>query len=237
MLHVSYLGLESNSVMARRARIVLSGYPHHVIQRGNHQQAIFFSDYDNRLYIKLLSKFAKKAGIKLWAYCLMSNHVHLIAVPDYEKSLAEGIGALHRTYTQFINKREGWKGHLFQERFLSYPMDEKYLYAAVRYVELNPVRAGIVKNAEEYPWSSARAHIFGNIDILLNDDFMRKEIGDWAEYLQDKSADSERELFKRQRRMGRPLGDEKFIGELERITGRILRKRKPGPKKNPGTGT
>lgn len=208
--------------MARKARVIIPGYPHHVIQRGNRCQQIFFCDQDRKIYLRLLARHAKKARIEFWAYCLMSNHVHFIAVPAHEKSFAKGFALAHQKYTYIINHREGWKGYLWQGRFLSYPMDERYLFAAVRYVELNPVRAGIVEKAEDYPWSSARAHIFGQKDELVSNNFMTGEIGDWEAYLKEKEDDLETKSFTAHAINAKPLGDEKFIEKIEKLTGRIF---------------
>lgn len=217
--------------MARTARVVIPDYPHHIIQRGNRRQKVFFSDEDKKAYIDLLRKCATKAGISFWAYCIMDNHVHLIAVPENEDSLAEGMGETHKNYTRMINFRQGWRGYLWQGRFISYPLDEQYLYAAVRYVERNPVRAGLVKKAEDYPFSSAKAHALKQEDILLSDNFMLSEIEDWSLYLAQEDESSHVNLFKQCAHTGRPLGDEKFIIKLEELTGKTLRRKKPGPKK------
>ncbi len=217
--------------MAQMARIVIPDYPHHITQRGNRRQNVFFSDQDRKLYIRLLHEHAMEAGIALWAYCLMDNHVHLIAVPKYKNSLAKGIGEAHRNYTWLINSREGWRGYLWQGRFSSYPMDERYLYTAVRYTERNPVRAGLVKKAQDYPWSSAKAHVLKVKDSLISDNFMVSQIKDWSAYLAEDDKQEDIDLFRKHARTNRALGDEKFLTELERITGKVLRKRKPGPKK------
>lgn len=217
--------------MARTARVVIVGYPHHIIQRGNRRQKVFFNDNDKKAYIDLLRKYATKAGISFWAYCIMDNHVHLIAVPKNENSLAEGMSETHKNYTRMINFRQGWRGYLWQGRFISYPLDEQYLYAAVRYVERNPVRAGLVKKAEDYPFSSAKAHALKQEDILLSDNFMLSEIEDWSLYLAQEDESSHVNLFKQCAHTGRPLGDEKFIIKLEELTGKTLRRKKPGPKK------
>jgi putative transposase len=216
--------------MPRIARIVVPDYPHHIIQKGNRGQRVFFSDLDKDIYIKLLHKYSKKAGIAYWAYCLMDNHVHLVAVPKTEDSLRRGIGEAHRNYTNLINSRENWRGYLWQGRFLSYPMDEKHLLAAVRYIEMNPIRAGLVKRAEDYHYSSAGAHVSKAKDPLLSENYLLSEIADWAIYLTQPENESEVQSFIRHARTGRPLGDELFLAQLEKITGRILRKRKPGPK-------
>jgi putative transposase len=217
--------------MARLARIVIPNIPHHIIQRGNRSQKVFFNDRDKEYYIDLLQEHARKAGITFWAYCLMDNHVHLIVVPEREDSLAKGIGDTHKHYTRMINFREKWRGYLWQGRFSSFPMDERHLYAAVRYVERNPVRSGIVKKAKDYRFSSANAHIYKKKDNLLSDNFMCDQIKNWDEYLSEEEDERELKLFQKHSRVGRPLGDEDFVKSLEKLTGRILRVKKTGPKR------
>ena len=217
--------------MARIARVVIPGYPHHIIQRGNRRQDVFFSDKDKQAYLDLLELHAKPSGLEFWAYCLMDNHVHLVAVPDREESLALGIGEAHRRYTRMIHFREGWRGYLWEGRFKSYPLSEAHLYATMRYIERNPVRAGLVKKAEEYRWSSAKAHVHKKKDKILSDNFVLSEIRDWREYLADEDKAKDINLFKKHMNTGRPLGDDKFIEEVSNIIKRDLIKKKPGPKK------
>src|SRR5271165_4772535 len=129
--------------MARLARTVVAGLPHHVTQRGNRREPIFFEDGDQEIYRDLLAEQMQKCGVEVWAYCLMPNHVHLIVAPKDDVGLSRAIGAAHRRYTHFINARGRWTGHLFQSRFASVTMDESHLLAAISYVSLNPVRAGL----------------------------------------------------------------------------------------------
>jgi len=159
----------------------------------------------------------------------MDNHIHLIAVPKAGDSLSRCMAEAHRRYALFINLRNNWKGHLWQSRFISYPLDGKYLYAAVRYVERNPVRAGMVDKAEDYQWSSAAAHVFKRTDELLSDNFLISEISDWKAFLADED-ERNNELFRKHSGTCRPLGDDAFLTKLEQKTGRVLRRRKPGPK-------
>ena len=217
--------------MARLARVVVPGLPHHIVQRGNRRQPVFFREEDRLVYLNYLKSCGEQFGIDFWAYCLMVNHVHLIAVPKQENSLAKAIGRAHEAYTRFINFREGWRGYLWQGRFSSYPLDEAYLYAAVRYVERNPVKARLVKKAEDYPYSSAKAHVFGLRDPLLTDNFLTEEIKDWRSFLLGEDNDRDQVLFEQHSRTGRPLGTETFLKTLEQRLGRILTKGKPGPKK------
>jgi putative transposase len=153
--------------MARIARVVVPGIPHHVTQRGNRRQKTFFNDSDYRAYIDLMAERCSRQGVEVWAYCLMPNHVHVVAVPSTEQSLRLAIGEAHRRYTKRVNFREGWTGYLWQGRFSSFPMDEQHLLAAARYVELNPVRARLVATPQDYRWSSSRAHLSGRDDELV----------------------------------------------------------------------
>lgn len=215
--------------MPRLARIVLENIPHHIIQRGNRSQQVFFSDKDKYTYLKLLRENANKAHITFLAYCLMDNHVHLIAIPQQTSSLAQGIGETHRNYSRMVNQREGWTGYLWQGRFLSYPLDQCHLYAAIRYVERNPVEAGLVSNPADYIWSSAAAHIHGKEDLLLRNHTDYLNISNWDEYL-DSPSKEETANIEAHIKTGRPMGDKKFITSAEQKTGRKLHKRKPGPK-------
>ena len=141
--------------MARIARVVVPGIPHHVTQRGVRRMETFFDEEDYENYLSLMREWCLLSGIEIWAYCLMPNHVHLIAVPESEGSLARGTGEAHRRYTRYMNFKQSWKGYLWQGRFASFPMDETYLQAATRYIELNPVRAKMVRKAEQI----GRAHV------------------------------------------------------------------------------
>ncbi len=220
-------------MMPREARIVIPELPHHIIQRGNRNQRVFFTSLDKKYYLDILTYYCQKERVEIWCYCLMDNHVHLIAVPPTTSSLARAIGGTHKKYTWLINSRNEWKGFLWQGRFLSYPMDEKYLYKCVRYIERNPVRAGIVDRAEDYPWSSARAHVFGYADKLLSPFYLLKEIEDWRAYLADEDSQEDLNLFEQNEISCQPLGSENFLKRLEIITGRkILRRPKGRPKGN-----
>jgi len=188
---------------------------------------VFFGKSDYEKYKDLMVEWCALAGVEIWAYCLMTNHIHMVAVPEEADSLSRGIGEAHRRYTRMINFRKGWRGYLWQGRFASFPMDEQYLYAAVRYIELNPVRAGIVENPLEYEWSSARAHAQGEQDILLT----QTEVLDtskWEEFLQGEISEEEYEAIRKHENTGRPLGSENFITKLEKQLGRILHPQKGG---------
>ncbi|MBS3819951.1 transposase [bacterium] len=221
--------------MPRVARVVIPGFPHHIIQRGNRRQKVFFQDEDKAFYLKLLKFHSRKEGIAIWVYCLMDNHVHFIAVPEREDSLARGIGELHRKYTNIINIRHNWKGFLWQGRFISYPLDDRYVYTAVRYIEQNPIKAGLVQKPEDYSWSSARSHVFKEEDDLLSDFPLLSEIPDWSSYLREPVTEEDRRLLLQHEKCGRPLGSKDFLRKIERITGRPVIKRKPGrPRKKAG---
>jgi putative transposase len=216
--------------MARIARVVAAEVPHHVVQRGNRRQPVFFSAADYKAYLRLMAAWCGRQGVEVWAYCLMTNHVHLIAVPGSERGLARAIGEAHRRYTVRVNQRENWRGYLWQGRFSSYPLDEQYLLAAVRYVERNPVRVGLAQRPWQYPWSSAAAHVRNRDDILVRVKPMRDRVADWREYLNDEPDSTDVEILRRHLRTGRPLGSPEFVESLEAKLARSLTPHKRGPK-------
>ena len=190
---------------------------------------VFFSDSDRQEYLRQLKNQGERFGVRYLAWCLMPNHVHLIAIPDSGSSLARGIGEAHRRYTRYINFREDWRGYLFQGRFHSCPLDGNYLLAAVRYTLRNPVRAGICAQPWEYPWSSARWQVgMTSSDRLAIRSSLLDDINDWTVFL--RSAESSIDTLRKHTQTGRPMGDERFLIQLERATGRVLCPQKPGPK-------
>jgi putative transposase len=223
------------STMPRIARIVVPEYPHHIIQRGNRRLDVFFSDADRLSYIDLLKEACLKYGVKIWAYCLMTNHTHFIAVPEKADSLARCFSDAHVRYTRLINKREGWRGHLWQARFGSSVLDERYLLAAIRYVERNPVRAGIVNKPWDYVWSSAGWHM-GKVEadpLVTGDEMLGELVGEWEGYLQHGDDARAVDMLRREAVSNRPVGEKPFIKELEKRFGCILHRQKVGrpPKK------
>ena len=219
-----------NINMPRIARVIVPGFPHHVMQRGNRRLPTFFCDNDYMHYLQIMAELCSHWGVEIWAYCLMPNHIHLIAVPRTQEALAGAIGEAHRRYTWLVNSREKWSGFLWQGRFASFPMDEAYLFLAARYVELNPVRAGLVKHAWEYRWSSAAAHLAGRDDALVRVAPLSKMFGDWKEYLQLDISMDEMDKIGQHTQTGIPLGNETFVAELEERFGMDFRPQKRGPK-------
>ncbi len=194
--------------MPRSARIVIPGLPHHITQRGNRKQTIFFNDYDRAAYVRFLTEACQRSGTSCLAWCLMDNHVHLILVPENADSLRAALSSTHTRYSQRINAMHDWSGHLFQGRYASYPMDEAHLMVAVRYIENNPVAAGLVPKARDWRWSSAHAHI-GNVDDGLTDRAaLGRHVANWEAMLaagleaSNQSADQVEKALK----TGRPLG-------------------------------
>jgi putative transposase len=216
--------------MPRLARVVAPGRPHHVTQRGNRRLDTFFHDDDYRHYLDLMAEWCRHYGVEVWAYCLMTNHVHLICVPETAEALGLAIGEAHRRYTRAVNFREGWRGHLWQGRFASFPLDERYLLAAARYVERNPAAAGMVGHPLDYAWSSASAHLSGEPDRLVNPAPLLAMVPDWAAFIETPSRAEEAEALMCHERTGRPLGDEAFIKALEGELGRTLVAKKAGRK-------
>lgn len=180
--------------------------------------------------MSLMAEWCRRHSVEVWAYSLMPNHVHLIALPTREDSLRKAIGEAHRRYTLMVNKRMEWTGHLWQGRFYSFPMDYEHLITAARYIEMNPVRAGLVDCPEDYPWSSARAHLCGKDDKLVRVEPLLNRIEDWGVYLTRPIEDNLISSIRSHERTGRPLGSEDFISGLEVSAGRKLRPQKVGRK-------
>lgn len=213
--------------MPRQARIVIPKFPHHVTQRGNNRQDIFFVDEDRRFYLETLGQQAGRFGLTIQGYCLMTNHIHLIVTPAEESSLAKAIGRTHWLYSQHVNRLHGRSGHLWQNRFFSCGLDDEQFWTAMAYVERNPVRAGLTSRAWQWPWSSAAAHVAGKDSLaLLN-------LADWAKRLppdanwRDTLARAEDKACTTRIRLGttrgRPLGTDSFLGKLETRLGLRLR--------------
>ena len=216
--------------MARFARVVAIGTAHHVTQRGIDQQRTFFTDGDRNIYLDLLTKYCAQARARILAYCLMSNHIHLVLVPEEPHSLGVALRRTHSRYALYLNARRDRVGHLWQNRFYSSALDEEHLWVALRYVERNPVRANLVKRPEEYKWSSAAAHV--------GTDRSGSRLLDWSfhagaggvERWRNLLAEPEEiEAIRRLQRgtfSGRPVGRPEFVARLEKELGRPLSARK-----------
>ncbi len=199
--------------MPRIPRVVVPGLPHHVTQRGNRREDVFFCDADRRKYLELVLEYSLQFGLEVLAYCIMTNHIHLVCVPLLATSLAKVFKPVHSRYAQYFNKRLGICGRLWQDRFFSCPMEEDHLWAAIRYVERNPVRAGMVAKAEDYPWSSAPAHCGLGLDPILSSlpELRPAQTANWSSWL---AGSEDEDLLARIRlhtRTGRPIGDEQFL--------------------------
>ncbi|MEA3453458.1 MAG: transposase [Candidatus Caldatribacteriota bacterium] len=216
--------------MPRIARIVGIGYPHHVIHRGNNRQNIFFDQEDRRLYLKWLEKYSLECNCTVHAYCLMSNHVHLLVIPQYNYSLAKTMQKLSLRFTQHINKKYKRTGRLWECRFYSTLADkESYFWSIARYIERNPIRAKVVNKPDEYKWSSAKANITGKgigfIKPIWQDDKQRKE---YITFLNKPDREEEIEIIKKSTICGKPIGSEKFLNHLVETLGITINTRPRG---------
>ena len=224
--------------MPRIARIVIPDAPHHIIQRGNNQQDVFFVDDDRKVYLKLLKRQSQSFGLHVLGYCLMNNHVHIVAVPCNDQSLAKAIGRTHYLYTRYVSHLHGRSGHLWQNRFFSCPMDNHHLWQAMQYVETNPVRAGMALKPWLYPYSSAMAHV-KNVDPhgVLNMKWWlrRTKMTDWQKVLQKRLTKEQVGDIRSSTSRGRPLANDSLLSKLEKKVGRRLRSLPVGrPKKKMG---
>lgn len=216
--------------MPRFPRLVVPGYLHHVTQRGVRRQTTFFDNTDYLAYLELAIELLEKVDLDIWAYCLMPNHIHAVVLPGAESGLADFFAPLHRRYARRTNNRHEWRGHLWQERFFSVAMDETHALSAMRYVELNPVRAGLCDKPQDWPWSSARGNLGLAIDPLIDRRKTQGIISNWQEYLGIGEHDDELDALRQQTRSGRPEGNAKFVDSLEALSGRQIRKKRPGRK-------
>ena len=217
--------------MPRAARFIVPHYAHHVRQRGIRKSPIFHEDSDYLVYIRALKNACSEYALWIWAYVLMTNHVHLIAVPADEKSISRALHLAHTEYSTYFNSKYGLVGHVWQGRPDMCVMDESHLRNAVRYVERNPVRAGLVQRAEDYLWSSAAAHCGLRDDLLLSGDF-HLDVEDWSAWLRIDHMEEELRTIRRHTSTGRPWCTPELLIQLETMTGRNLQPRKPGrPKK------
>ncbi len=212
--------------MARSARIVVPNYPFHITQRGNYRQKIFDDQEDRSTYLKWINEYSKKYDLTPLAYCLMDNHVHFVAIPGEENSLSKVFSVVHMRYSQYYNKKKATGGHLWQGRFYSCLLDEIHLMAAMRYVEKNPVRARLVKKAWDWKWSSAGFHTGRSTEILgLGDieEIVGLGVEGWEEYLEGDEIKKELEKIRKNTMLGRPIGSSRFMAELEKKVGSIIR--------------
>jgi putative transposase len=217
--------------MPRIARVVVPGLAYHVTHRGNRRNNVFFEPRDRLVYKTWLSEYAARYDLEVWAYCLMNNHVHLLVVGHQPDSLSLTIGRTHGRYAQLQNRGHDWSGHFWANRFYSTPLDNRHLLAAVKYIELNPVRAGFVERVEEYEWSSARSHALGVEDTLLSSFRpFPSMVGDWSRFLASGLEQETLQKLRENTSTGRPTGSEAFIAVLEARLGRTLACQRRGPK-------
>lgn len=217
--------------MARLPRVVIADVAHHVTQRGNARQVIFVDDADRLVYLELLREHCQLCPVSLLGYCLMSNHVHLLAVPHSSEALAQSLKQAHGRYASYWNACQSSSGHVWQGRFYSCPLDESHLWKALRYVELNPVRAGMVSAPEVWKWSSAGAHCgFAEPDQVLEMDRWSKRwtVPEWRAFLSVAETSDDLIALRQFTHTGRPLGSAEFVAALEEQTHRTLAPRKPG---------
>ncbi len=221
--------------MPRVARVVVPGVPHHVTQRGNRRGTVFFNDHDRNAYLSLLRACTARQSVEVLAYCLMPNHVHLVVVPSTADGLHRTLKPLHMQHAQRINRVHEWHGHLWQGRYFSSPLDDAYVWAAIRYVERNPVRAGMIEHAEDYRWSSAGARCHGTPDPVITAGAywtaQLAAIRDWSGWLRTHDELQDVDLLRQRANRGLPCGSPEFIAQLERTTGRDLQERPRGQKR------
>ena len=216
--------------MPRRNRIVIPGLPHHITQRGNRRMNVFVDAEDRRVFLRMLQERSEQYALQHYSYCLMTNHVHLISVPEQVSSLSHTMRDVLGSYASYFNQRHGLSGRLWQGRFYSAVLDETHLWAALRYVERNPVRAGMVKLAEAYEWSSAAAHCGLGLkedNLLIPLPAMPGFIGDWRIWISGEDDPHDMKKIRNTTKTGFPCGSSEFVKKLESLLGVNLRQRNP----------
>jgi len=211
--------------MPRIARTVAVGLPHHITQRGNYRQNVFLDDNDRKHYLSWIQEYSTIYGLSLLAYCLMDNHVHFIAIPKREDSLAKTFNASHMRYAHYFNKKIKTTGHLWQGRFYSCILDEPHLVVAARYIERNPVRAHRVKKPWQWKWSSASIHANKvQTPLIIDDIFTIIDMSPepWRAYIDSQEDKETLDEIRRHTLTGRPLGMRTFVEKLEKKLGRRL---------------
>ena len=219
--------------MPRTARIVIPDVPHHVTQRGNNRQDVFFVDDDRLAYLALLAEETAAADVTITGFCLMTNHIHLIATPTRANALARAIGRVHFRYAQYVNRLHHRSGHLWQNRFFSCPLGHHHFLRALRYVERNPVRASLAAQAWNYPWSSAAVHIGRPMPQhfppgLLHGNAFKPAPDDWQAFLKLSDDPGDVTTLRRATHTGRPLAGDSILSKFEKLLGRRLRPLPPG---------
>jgi putative transposase len=203
------------------SRAIAVGHPHNITQRGNDRRTVFHEADDYLHYREWLARNARKFDLDIWAWCLMPNHIHVVAVPNSNEALSRTFNTVHMQYAQYHNRRQEASGHLWQGRYFSCLLDETHVYAAVRYVEMNPVRGGLAASAQDYPWSSAKSHVLGTADPLLSSNcFLTETVRDWGEYLAEAPDPAVQEELIRATVTGRPCGAETFVKKMETLLDR-----------------
>ncbi len=233
--------------MPKIRRIILPGVPHHITQRGNRRVKVFADARDYALYLNLLRTYSTRHGLSFAAYCLMPNHIHLVAVPAEPWSISRTLRDTHRLYARLYNNRHGYVGHLWQGRFFSCGLDDRHFWAAVRYVERNPLKAGLASRAEDYPWSSARSHCrerpISDAERRSDEVFALsfpsgswiRTGREWSAWLSGEDEEKALEAIRKETLTGRPCGSEEFLKQIEQRLGKLILRKKPGRKKrDPG---
>lgn len=209
--------------MPKIPRLIGVNLPHHITQRGNHKHTVFYEEDDYIRYLKLFEHYRKKHNVSVLAYCLMPNHVHFVAIPERKDSFSKAINVSHMRYTQQLNKKRDMSGSLWQGRYYSCILDEPHVYHAIKYVENNPVRAGSVNKPWDWKWSSASAHIGKGKDIIvLSNTNKYMNVVDWKEYLYERQGIYMMTRLRTNTISGKPLCNDSYISELEKILGRQI---------------
>lgn len=223
-----------NLIMSRIARAIAVGFPHHIVNRGNNKTAIFFEKEDYEKFLMLLKMYAKQSNALILAYCLMTNHVHLLVKPLSETSMAKMMQCVTQAYAKYFNKKQERSGRFWENRYFSCIVDcDRYLWTVTRYIEQNPRRANLVIREEDYPYSSARAHILGEKNSLLGEElFTQSEREDYIKFIRENIPEEGVNDIRYSTKTGRPFGGNDFVKKLELMLNRDFILKAPGRPKS-----
>jgi len=223
--------------MARLARLTVPGYPHHIIQRGNNRQPIFSDSSDYELLLAIIHENAREFGVAIHAYVLMSNHFHLLATPETAEGIPRMMQAVGRRYVRLYNQKRARTGTLWEGRYKSTIIQaERYLLACMVYIDLNPVRAGLVADPRSYPWSSHGYYVGMRLDKLITPHALYWELGNtpfardaaYAELVASGLSARQVQQLSQSALKGWALGEADYVADLQRRTVRRVTKGQAG---------
>lgn len=203
--------------MPRQNRYIIPGLPHHLFQRGNNKQNVFPELKDKDFFVKEVKRQAEENNVRVGAYCLMTNHFHFLLFPDTKESFIKFVKSVSQKHSQFFNRKYKRTGKVWENRYKLNIVDPEACWVLARYIERNPIRAGLIERAEDYECSSARVHLCGGIDNLVTEDILKGKREEYIEFFHEKDADNEKELCRIRDviQQQKAMGSKDFLEKLQ----------------------